>query len=174
MINSGILPGLGQQDWEPLRGKSASERVSERVSERTSENLWKPLKTSDNPRKTSPSPETLSEADFPLRGSRSCCLIVLPLKLSPKDRKTQPPQKTSKIQKIWFWYFRCIFDLLCLWKRFPILWGAKFFSKRRPGNQEVSRDQSRIIRPSLIGPKHNKTSVLGTFVRPKRGASELW
>ena len=39
--------------------------------------------------------------------------------------------------------------------------------------QEVGRDRSRIIRPSLIAPKHSKTSVLGAFVLLKRGVSEL-
>ena len=87
----------------------ASERVSERTSEslwRISENLWKlsenlsalkslkisenlfkPLATSENLWKPSENPslsETLSEADFPLRGSRSCCpYFLLPLKLPP-------------------------------------------------------------------------------------------
>ena len=37
----------GQQDREPLRGKSASERVSERSSEKPLKTLKKPLKTSE-------------------------------------------------------------------------------------------------------------------------------
>ena len=51
----------GQQDREVLRGKSASKRVSERTSD------------SEGCRGFQRFSETLSEADFPLRGSRSCC-----------------------------------------------------------------------------------------------------
>ena len=94
---------LGQQDWEPLRGKSASERVSERTSEnlskkpenlsKTSQNLWKPLKTSENLLKplknlwkTSLSEslsETFSEADSLSEALGPVAPSVLPLELSP-------------------------------------------------------------------------------------------
>ena len=49
---------------------------------------------------------------------------------------------------------------------------AQIRRRQKPGKsrvQEVSRDRSRTIRPSLIAPKHSKTSVLGL----KRGVSEL-
>ena len=44
---------------------------------------------------------------------------------------------------------------------------------RKSSVQKVCRDRSRIICPSLIVPKHRKTSVLGAFVPLKRGVSEL-
>ena len=44
---------------------------------------------------------------------------------------------------------------------------------RKSRVQEVSRDRSRFIRPSLIAPEHSKTSVLGAFVPLKRGVTEL-
>ena len=59
-----VLWQTSQNLWKPLK---------------TSKNLWKPLKTSQNlwkPLKPSLSEilsETLSEADFPLRTSQSCC-----------------------------------------------------------------------------------------------------
>ena len=53
---------------EPLRGKSASEKVTERTSEniwKNSENLWKPLKTSENPPSQRPS-QRLSQRQISL------------------------------------------------------------------------------------------------------------
>ena len=44
---------------------------------------------------------------------------------------------------------------------------------KRPGNPEVSRYRSRVIRPSLIAARHSKTSVLGAFVPLKRGVTKL-
>ena len=58
----------GQQDQEPLRGKSASERVSEREGFQRFSEVFRGFYWFLE----APS-ETLSEADFPLRDSRSCC-----------------------------------------------------------------------------------------------------
>ena len=41
--------------------------------------------------------------------------------------------------------------------------------------RKVSRDRSRIIRPSLIAPEHSQQkNVLGAVVALKRGVTELW
>ena len=66
-----------------MRWKSASERVSERTSEREGfrgfQRFLEYLRGFSEVLS-----ETLSEADFPLRGSRSCLpLFLLPLNLSP-------------------------------------------------------------------------------------------
>ena len=61
--------------WEgnlPLRGSLRGPLKTSEKSLKTTEDLWKPLKTSENLWKPSFS-EILAEADFPLRGSRSCC-----------------------------------------------------------------------------------------------------
>ena len=58
----------GQQDREPRRGKSASERVSEREGIQRFSRGFKRF-----PRFSEVLSETLSEAAFPLRGSQSCC-----------------------------------------------------------------------------------------------------
>ena len=64
----------GRRDWEPLRGKSASQRVSERTSEnlwKVSKNLWKSLKTSENPWKPLKTSKDLWKSPLktlPLRG----------------------------------------------------------------------------------------------------------
>ena len=75
----------GQQERESLRGKSSSERVSERVSERGFSEVLEVYRGFQRfseisqrfseifQRFSEVFPETLSEADFPLRGSQSCC-----------------------------------------------------------------------------------------------------
>ena len=64
--------GLRASEREICLWKGLCSEKSLKISENTSRNLWKPSLS-----------ETLSEADFPLRGSRSCCPYYLPLKLSP-------------------------------------------------------------------------------------------
>ena len=78
-----LWEGLWEDLWKSLKNLW-------KISEKSLKTSEKSLKTSEKSLKTSQRPShrqiSLSEADFPLRGSRSCCPYSVALKLSPRNR----------------------------------------------------------------------------------------
>ena len=170
------VTGLRASDSEPLRGKSASERVSSEDLWKPLKDLWKPLKTSEDLWKPSLSETqrqiSLSEALGPVAP------IHLPLELSlPKPHSTRfrtmvvlvvGPSlfcyRSSRHRKLWLSSYFCLRDHWEVAIQMDSLVPRYMRGGRVGGGGGSGAEDAEMLCRSLLWPReHGSVCPLGAF-----------